>query len=549
VVCLILGVRARHDWRRLLGCRTVRGALAAYSALFLWTLVMLGVIRHYSGAAWVCDWVEHFHRSLFFLHHFPKNVQIQCGFELPARPPMMNLLGAFFLAQTGDRYELFQITFAFLNLLLFFPCYLLSGALAPKAKRRILPLAALFALNPMIMENATYTWTKQLTAFYVVLGIWFYLAALRKNDRLRMVAGFISLSAGILVHYSAGPYAVFVGLHYLLFRFWRRHRRWSELALAVSCSLALLATWFAWSAVVYGWRSTLSSNTTVTSAQTYQDSQLKKYAANMFDIVVPFPFRTDATLTAWDQPSRAGRLRDFAFLLYQSNLVLAFGIAGGPLLLYLLFRAFRKKTTDRAFWLMLIPFSIAVGVAVQPDRQEFGAAHVTLQPLVALGLAYLAIAAPHLRRIAATALILGCAVDFAFGVFLQARVENIENTAEQEAFALDFSSVKLTPVSYVLNSVAWYNWYYKHLLSACENGVDKAAQTGIVSATEARAVSGECRENDVEKFGGWYSRHNGEITFLGDWAAPLSLSAIDAASVVMVLLALGWMAGLKRTLL
>src|SRR5437879_13789989 len=81
------------------------------------------------------------------------------------------------------------------------------------------PLVALFAMNPVVMQNVTYTWTKAFTAFYVVLGLGFYLAAWRKNDLLRMTVAFGALSAGLLAHYSAGPSLLFLTLSYLLLLF------------------------------------------------------------------------------------------------------------------------------------------------------------------------------------------------------------------------------------------------------------------------------------------------------------------------------------------
>src|ERR1035438_1615552 len=67
--------------------------------------------------------LEHFQRTLFFLHHFAKDTPIS-GYLLPARPPMMNVLAAFFLGVTQDRFEIFQFVFTFLNLLVFLPCCL-----------------------------------------------------------------------------------------------------------------------------------------------------------------------------------------------------------------------------------------------------------------------------------------------------------------------------------------------------------------------------------------------------------------------------------------
>ena len=52
--------------------------------------------------------------------------------------------------------------------------------------------------------------------FYVLLGLTLYLAGWRRGDRARLACAFAALSAGVLVHYSAAPYALFLGLHYLV---------------------------------------------------------------------------------------------------------------------------------------------------------------------------------------------------------------------------------------------------------------------------------------------------------------------------------------------
>jgi hypothetical protein len=263
VACLFAAL-AIWQWRgihRLARAFGARQALTGFGFLLVWSLPALAMVRVFSGAGWGCDWIEHFQRTLFFLHHLPTNIAIAGGYILPARPPMMNLLGAFFLAQTTDLYEIHQVIFTFLNLLAFLPCCLMLRALLKSRKARYLPLTVLFALNPMMMENAWYPWTKLLAVFYVVFALWLYLAGLRKNDSLRIVSAFLCLAAGLLVHYSAGPYLVFVAGHYLLRAFAARPHRIRELAAIGVSSALLLAIWFGWSIKAYGIHDTFASNT------------------------------------------------------------------------------------------------------------------------------------------------------------------------------------------------------------------------------------------------------------------------------------------------
>ena len=136
----------------------------------------------------------------------------------------------------------------------------------------LLPLVGLFAMNPAVMQNATYTWTKLLTAFFVILALSLYLSAWRKRDSIRMTAAFVALAAGLLVHYSAGPYVVFFAVHYLLVVFRTRPAKWKELAAIAVASGLLLFTWFGWSIATYGSKPTFASNTSITASQQYEGS-------------------------------------------------------------------------------------------------------------------------------------------------------------------------------------------------------------------------------------------------------------------------------------
>ena len=62
--CGLAGIAVAKDaWRLCRGLR-VRRALAGYAFLLAWTLLVLAVIRNYSGALWSGDWLEHFQRTL-----------------------------------------------------------------------------------------------------------------------------------------------------------------------------------------------------------------------------------------------------------------------------------------------------------------------------------------------------------------------------------------------------------------------------------------------------------------------------------------------------
>jgi hypothetical protein len=532
----LLAASARDLWR-IWGPPEVRKAVYGFAFLLLWTLILLLAIRHFSGGGWGTDWLEHFQRVLYFLHRFPKNSPIVEGYAIPARPPMMNLLGALFLAQAGDRFECFQLVFAFLNLLVFLPCFLILPALARGSRRRLVPLLALFTASPVVMQNTSYPWTKLLAAFYVILALWFYVRGWSKGGAGRMTAAFVFLAAGMLVHYSAGPYLVFLALHYLVALFSRRRNRWRELAAIAGAAGLLLATWFAWSFAVYGAHSTLASNTSVTPSQHVEGSNAAKIAANFFDTLVPHPLRGDAAAAVLQQPSALGYFRDYFFLIYQTNAIFGIGLLAGPLALYLLYRNWRGKRTRRGFWLALTAFCLVVGVAVHGERETFGVAHVTLQPLLLLGLCLVAGSFATMPRALAWIVVVGCALDFALGVAPQVLVENMENTPGQTVFA-GLALANGRPVigqPDILSHRAWQNWFGKHEFAAAGQWLEQA-RTLPGGAPQLQAVLLGLRAQDATLWHGWYARHGGEMTFTGDlWpAGELPFGILTAAFLVLL---------------
>jgi hypothetical protein len=571
VASFCLAIAIRRDVVRLFRSFRVRQAVVALVFLLVWTLVILAMIRNYSGAGWYGDWLQHFQRSLFFLHHFPASDPIYYGDQLPSRPPAMNELAAFFMGQTADRFEIFQLIFSFLNLLMFWPCCLIIPVLvgsrkgffgqaslrpsavgsgqASRARTSVWPLVALFALNPVVMQNITYTWTKAFTAFYVVLGLWFYLAGWRKNDKLRMTFAFVALSAGLLVHYSAAPYLLFLTVHYLLCVFPQRSGRWREVAtIAVVCGL-LLATWFGWSIAVYGMHGTFASNTSVTLSHQYAGNNLVKMAANLVDSIVPIVFRNPSLLDYFKNQGLVGAIRDGVFISYQTNLIFSMGLVGGPFILWLLYRVLFgrfRSSSERSFLLAMIPFCVVVGIASVGERDPLGTAHLTLLSLEILGLSLLAAMFP-LRRILLALVFAGCLFDFSLGIFLHARIESLENTPQKTIFPSLSVMIGKQPspvrAQESLSEAAWANWVLKHQYAL----LGELSQSPDLDPTVGRAQVKKSLGDDEVYWHGWYGRHHGAIGFLGDHIAGESEMATTILSCLLVLLAFGLTGLLWRT--
>jgi hypothetical protein len=190
-------------------------------------------------------------------------------------------------------------------------------------------------------------------------------------------------------------------------------------------------------------------------------------------------------------------------------------------------------------------------VGVVGERDPFGSAHLTLIPLEILGLSLIAAAFPW-RRVVAIALVAGCIVDFALGVFVQARVEALENTPRQTVFAagLNLASASLQPTRNPLSPTAWTNWYAK-----CHFALSRQALVSLASyrspdaetermASHTRSQLQRVQDEDAVSWQGWWGRHGSTLDFLGDDVAGESGEGAAVPQAVLVILFLALLGAL-----
>ena len=391
-----------------------------------WCIGWLALVVSYSGGGWAGDWFEHWERARFFLERGPLDTVFIGHAGVTARPPLANVVTAFFLSLTRANFAHYQFCSTLLGSLAFAPAALLARRLGGNAA--IAATALLFCLNPLFVQNATFAWTKLPSAFFVLAAAAFFLRTLQPNTPLRPTVLFAAcLGAAILAHYSAVPYAIVLGAAWLGTG-WSRIKEptwWRATFTAAAVAGAVLALWFAWAFNAYGPGGTLTANTTFQAAEITPVRQAIRIARNSFDTLVPHFLRPlDTRLTT--QVSLWGTWRDWFFQNYQVNLVFAFGSVAWLVLIGVLRRAWRDAALPvRLGWLAAVAATVFLGIAVHGARDTWGLTHICLQPVVLLGLATLAGHAPALPRPWRLVLIGGATIDFCCGLALHFGVQNL----------------------------------------------------------------------------------------------------------------------------
>jgi len=404
---------------------TVRALLLAQLLVTAWCLGWLSLVASYSGGGWTGDWFEHWERARFWLDHGPLDQRFLGAYALPARPPLANLVTATFLALTRDDFAHYQIISTFFASLAFLPAALLAHRFG--GLRAIALLAAVFAVSPLFVQNATFAWTKLPAACCVLSALYFFLRTLDAAPPRAAPALFAAgLATGLLVHYSAGPAAVVLAGAWLACG-WPRRREaawWRMTAVAALIGTLILAPWFAWSLAHYGVGGTFLSNSSVRAPATQSGSQLLKIILNLFDTLVPHFLRPlDPALIAQRNPW--GAVRDWFFQLYQLNLFFACGSVAAFALVREAWRAARAaKPAIRLGWALALAALVFLSVGVHGERDHWGVTHICLQSFVLLTLAFLAARWPALTRPWRIALVAGAGFDFSAGIALHFAAQN-----------------------------------------------------------------------------------------------------------------------------
>lgn len=450
LLCALVGLRLRRRILEFLGGQEVRAALVAFGVFLLWALALLCTVHHYSGGGWRGDWEEHYQRALFFLEHRPLDEPLVGVWSLTARPPLFNLVAGFLLSQTSRQFFAYQWTATLLNSAVFLGALAALSLMRDERPTRSAgtALLALLALNPSVVENATYLWTRSFTAFLVLLAIVLWWRAAIGERRKELTWAYLVLGLAMATHYSSAPFLLFA----LLADAARLLRRGLALRAALRGMAALagpLVPWLSFGLANYGLSAMLARNSSVIDAAQYTVGQnVAKVLHNILTTFVPH-FLRDAPIGDPAPRYLLGLVRDYAFFLYQTNLLLMLGSLGWIAVLAYLAResaqdlgAGGERRRSRLVVCAFLAFSVVVGIAVHGGRDDYGVGHICLQPLALLGLVFLAARWETMRPRTRHLLCVGLVIDLVFGIGVQFRVQALGVAAAKEIVR---SGVSLNP--------------------------------------------------------------------------------------------------------
>lgn len=116
--------------------------------------------------------------------------------------------------------------------------------------KALLTAACLMIVSPFFFFNNTFTWTKDLTSAFVLMGTHTYLLEWRKRNATGMAASLAWLAPGFLAHYLTIVYAAILGLHLLYVN--RRQIPYAALVrLALTWGL-IVGSWFGYMFLNFG---------------------------------------------------------------------------------------------------------------------------------------------------------------------------------------------------------------------------------------------------------------------------------------------------------
>jgi hypothetical protein len=258
-VMLLVAVLCRFLRRPAVGAAP--WTFAGFFALAYLELVCIqGAFDNYRGGGWSFDWWMHFDEALVFLGLKPITTTWAVGhdYTLASRTPLFNLTTAAVMAAAGHDFAVYQLASALTNSAVVLAIALLSRDFF--GRRGALLALLLAPLNLWLLHNAWFTWSKMLAAYFLLLGLHFYVRSVRvrpaqpKDGAGLFLCSWTCLLLGFLTHSVGAVYnapLVLLAIGMAVFR-----RAYcpglGELAAVVLLAGLLIGPWYGWLVAQFG---------------------------------------------------------------------------------------------------------------------------------------------------------------------------------------------------------------------------------------------------------------------------------------------------------
>jgi dolichyl-phosphate-mannose-protein mannosyltransferase len=258
-------------------------------ALFYLTLVgFQGLTPVYAGGNWYGDWWEHYSIAQAYLGTEGGHATVWFGdYTLASRTPLFSLAAAFALSVFGDRFWVYQVASTFASSLFILPLFLLARTLA--GGRAALLGAGFVFFNTWLVHDATFTWMKLVSAYFLLLALAFYIRFREGADGRLLCTSALCGALAFMSHQSAAYYLAALVADHWLFRP-RTPLSWRQAGLATAIVAVVVWPWHWWVSHLYGVVGTVQANPVLSSGTPTLVRLLRGGAENAVTSLVPVPF-------------------------------------------------------------------------------------------------------------------------------------------------------------------------------------------------------------------------------------------------------------------
>lgn len=236
--------------------------------IFLYTAFFESLIRSlfyfYTTGFDGNDWLPFFGVSQFY----SSQMSIDIAYSTINRTPLYYIVNGFFLSIFGNSFWVYQIGNSILTAPFFLSLYLLSKKLFGNKEEysKIGIVAVLFILlNPYFFKNIIYPTSKILTAYFIIMSVYFYLKLRESSFDSKLKIDFflcgLFAGAAYMSHQLGLLYIAGMAIDYLfLIRYRIIKFSIKPWAFGIIISSGLIASWYLWAIDAYGLKHVLSSN-------------------------------------------------------------------------------------------------------------------------------------------------------------------------------------------------------------------------------------------------------------------------------------------------